>query len=92
MLFCRLLIFFKSIFGKILSGIPSQCQTDNIVSRPGPTFFQASVCKSFQQTTLGNQELNAHADVSSMARGLNFGRSNHLYSYFVNASSEGFGD
>ena len=35
MLFCRLLIFFKiNFFRKILSGIPSVCQTDWIQIRP----------------------------------------------------------
>ena len=35
MLFCRLLIFFPNqLFGKILSGIPAECQTDWIQIRP----------------------------------------------------------
>ena len=35
---------------------------------------------------------NANADVSSLARVLNFSLSIHLYSYFVYASSEGSGE
>ena len=36
--------------------------------------------------------LNAHSDVSSRARGLNFGLSLHLHPYFVYASSEDSGE
>ena len=61
MLFCRLLIFFKTNFyEKILSGIPSECQTDWILIRPkilsGLTWVQ-SVCKCYEQTTLEGNEL-----------------------------------
>ena len=37
-------------------------------------------------------QLNAHAEVFSGARGLNFGLSLHLHPYFVYASSEGSGE
>ena len=40
--FCRLKIFFKTNFLKILSGISSECQTDWI----------QSVCKGYEQATL----------------------------------------
>ena len=54
MLFCRLLNFFESTFRKILSGIPSHCQTVWIQIRPyilsGPIWSQ-TVCKNYQQTT-----------------------------------------
>ena len=36
--------------------------------------------------------LNAHADISSGARGLNFGLSLHLLTNFVYSSSEGSGE
>ena len=36
--------------------------------------------------------LNAHAEVSSSARCLNFGLGLHLYPYFMYASSEGSGE
>ena len=54
--FCRLLIFFQiPLFRKILSGIPSECQTVWIQIRPdilsGPIWVQ-TVCKGYQQTTL----------------------------------------
>ena len=61
MLFCRLLFFFKNqLFPKILSGIPSECQTDWIQIRPDKTWgliWFKTVCKRYQQTRLGNKEL-----------------------------------
>ena len=45
-------------------------------------------CKSYQQTALVGKELNALADVSSRAKGLNFGLSFHLHLYFVHSSSD----
>ena len=61
--FCCLLIIFKSIFlEKILSGIPSVCQTAWIQSRPdllsGLTWVQ-TVCHGYQQTTLAGKELTS---------------------------------
>ena len=59
---CR--FFFKNqlFFEKILSEIPSECQTDWIQIRPdqmsGLIWIQ-SVCKSYQQTTLGDKRVNA---------------------------------
>ena len=63
MLFCRLLNFFQiHLFRKILSGIPSECQTDWIKIRRdillGLIWVQ-SVCKGYeqsQQTTLVDKE------------------------------------
>ena len=61
-LFCCLPIFFQNqLFRKILSGIPSECRTDWIQIRPdilsGLNWVQ-SVCKGYEQTTLGGIELN----------------------------------
>ena len=36
--------------------------------------------------------LNAHADISTVARGLNFGMSLHLHIYFMHAINEGSGE
>ena len=62
MLFCRLLFFFKiNFFWKILSGIPPECQTDWIKIRPdilSDLIWVQSVCKCYQQTTLGGKESN----------------------------------
>ena len=61
MLFCRLSIFFKNqLFRKILSGIPSECQTDWIQIRSVillGLIWVLTVCKGYQQTTLGGKEL-----------------------------------
>ena len=55
MLFCRLLIFFQNpFFRKILSGIPSECQTDWIQMRPdilSGLIWVQSVCKGYEQKT-----------------------------------------
>ena len=54
------LFFQNKLFQKILTGIPSEFQTDWIQIRPdilfGLTWVQA-VCKSYQQKTLGDKEL-----------------------------------
>ena len=59
--FCRLLIFFENkFFRKIISGIPFECQTDWIQIRPNillGLIWVQSVCKGYQQTTLGGKEL-----------------------------------
>ena len=84
----------NQLFRKILSGIPSECQTDWIQIRPdimSGLIWVQSVCKSYQQTTLGDKALKAHADLSSKARGLNFGPRIHLHPYDVYTSSEGSG-
>ena len=56
MLFCRLLFFFNINFlKKILSGIPSECQTDWIQIRPDKRsglIWVQSVCKGYEQTAL----------------------------------------
>ena len=61
MLFCRLLVDFEIIFfRKIISGRPSECQTDWIQIRPdilSGLILVQTVCKSYQQTTLGDKEL-----------------------------------
>ena len=58
---CHLLIFFQNqLFQKILSGIPSECQTDWIQIRPdilSGLMWVQSVCKGHQQKTLGGNEL-----------------------------------
>ena len=54
-------LFQNQLFRKILSGIPSECQTDWIQIRPdvlSGLIWVQSVCKSYQQTTLGGKELN----------------------------------
>ena len=61
----RLLIFLKINFfeKKKLSGIPSDCQTVWIQIRPdvlSGLIRVQTVCESYQQTTLGNKELNMH--------------------------------
>ena len=46
-------------FEKILSGIPFECQTDLIQIRPdilSGLIYVQTVCKSYQQTTLGDKE------------------------------------
>ena len=52
---------FQNIFLKKKSGISSECQTHCIQIRPyvllGLLWVQ-NVCKSYQQTTLGDKELN----------------------------------
>ena len=53
--------FQNQFFRKILSGIPSECQTDWIQIRPNilsGLIWVQSVCKSYQQTTIGYKELN----------------------------------
>ena len=60
--FCRLLIFFfqNQLFRKLLSGIPSECQTDWIQIRSdvlSDLIWVQAVCKGYQQTTLGGKEL-----------------------------------
>ena len=62
MLFLSSADFFQNqLFRKILSGIPSECQIAWIQIRPnvllGLTWVQ-TVCKSYQQTTLGGKELS----------------------------------
>ena len=63
MLFCRLLNFFqKQLFLKILSGIPSECQTVWIQIRPNETLgliWAQSVSKGYEQTIPVSNELNA---------------------------------
>ena len=54
MLFCRMLIFSKSIFKKTLSGIPSACQTVWIQIRTDimlVLIWVQTVCKGYLQTT-----------------------------------------
>ena len=62
MFLCPLRIFSKSFFFlKILSGIPTDCQTDWIQFRPnilsGLIWLQ-TVCKGYEQTTIVSKELN----------------------------------
>ena len=73
MLFCRLLIFFQNqLFRKIISAIPSECQTDWIQVRPdilsGLNWVQ-SVCKGCEQTTPEGNEFNVHVQLLSLASG-----------------------
>ena len=52
--------FSKSTFQKIISGIPSECQTDWIQMGPGilsSLIWIQSVCKGYEQTTLVDKEL-----------------------------------
>ena len=90
MLFCHLLFFFKINFsGKILFGIPSECQTIWIQVKPdnlSGLIWVQTVCKGYQQMTLIGKD--THANISRRARGLSFGLSRHLCPYFVCASGE----
>ena len=60
MLFCRLLIFFQNLlFEKILSGIPSECQTVWTLIRPDDSsglIWVQTVCQGYQQTTLVDKD------------------------------------
>ena len=60
--------FFKIIFfEKILSGIPSKCQTEMIQTRPDLSLdliWVQSVCKGYQQTTLVDRELKGYLSVT----------------------------
>ena len=63
MLLCRLLIFFKFNFlkKKILSGLPSECQTFWTLIRPDDLLgliWVQTVCQGYQQTTLVDKEFN----------------------------------
>ena len=61
MLFCRLLFFQIQLFRKILSGIPSECQTVWIQIRPNlllGLIWVQTVCESYQQTTPVGEELS----------------------------------
>ena len=55
----------------------------------GPA-HKISVLITYVKTPL--RLINAHADIFSIARSLNFGLSLHLHPFFVYASSEGFGE
>ena len=61
MLFCRLLIFFQNqLFRKIISGVLPECQKDWTQIRPYITsglIWVQTVCKGYQQTTLGGKDL-----------------------------------
>ena len=53
--------FQNELFQKILSGIPYQCHTDWILIRPdvlSGLIRVQSVCKGYDQTTLGSNEFN----------------------------------
>ena len=67
-LLCRQQIFFQNqLFRNILSGIPSQCQTDWFQTRPNilsGLIWDQSVCKSYQQTTV--KEAKRLKNVSSL--------------------------
>ena len=61
---CHLLIFFKiNFFRKIISEIPSECQTDSFQVRPdislGLIWIQF-VYKGYEQTTLVDMEVKLH--------------------------------
>ena len=72
MLFCCLLIFFQNqLFRKILSGIPSECQTDWIQIRPNKMLgliWLQSVCKGYQQIKVINSSNLVIASFFSMKR------------------------
>ena len=62
--------FFKiNFFEKILSGLPSECQTDWIEIRPDALsglIWVQSVCKGFEQTTLvGNALSRDYSEIVS---------------------------
>ena len=65
--------FFQSqLFGKNLSRIPSECQIVRIQSRPdflSGLIWVKTVCKSYQQTTLGDKELHiTHSSLRSLIK------------------------
>ena len=67
--------FQNQLLGKVLSGIPSECQTDWIQISPdvlSSLIWVQSACKGYQQMTLVENELNKPADLFIWARGLNF--------------------
>ena len=52
--------FQNQLFPKVLSGIPSECQTDGIqisLEKMSGLIWVQYVCKSYQQMTLGDKEL-----------------------------------
>ena len=58
--FCHLLIFSNQLFKKILSGIPSECQTVWTLIRSDDSsglIWVQTVCQGYQQGTLVNKEL-----------------------------------
>ena len=60
MTFCCLLFLFKITFQKILSEIPSECQTVLIQISPDVLLgliWDQTVCKSYQQMTLVSKEI-----------------------------------
>ena len=68
-LFCHLLICFQNLlFRKILSGFPSECQTDWILIRPNivsSLIGVQSVFKGYQQKTLYREEFLLFFDKSN---------------------------
>ena len=56
------------------------------------TFQDSPVYSStFQACANPEPSLNTHTDISSLARGQNFGLSFHVHPYIVYTSSEGYG-
>ena len=51
--------FHNQLFQKILSGIPSECQTGSIKIRSNVLICVQSVCKGYEQTTLVGNELTS---------------------------------
>ena len=70
--FLRLLTFFQNkFFEKILSGIPSECQTVWTLIRPNELsglIWVQIVCQDYQQKTLVDKELSADVCRSIAAR------------------------
>ena len=57
---CFFVVFLNQLFRKILSGIPSECQTDWIQIRPdilSGLIWVHSVCNGYDQTTVVDKEL-----------------------------------
>ena len=81
--------FFQSqLFGKNLSRIPSECQIVWIQSRPdflSGLIWVKTVCKSYQQTTLGDKELHiTHSSLRSLIKIEDtFSPTLHKFYYFM---------
>ena len=78
--------FQNQLFGKIISGISSECQTVWILIRPdilSGLILVQTVCKGYQQTTLVGTELNSSLYfysyfVQNVQQNTDISRANHL--------------
>ena len=82
---CRLILSVLVVFDTFTTEI--NCQSDMYLKHRS-RFITFGTYIAYAQTS----SLNAHIDVSDMARGLKFDPGLHLYPYFVYASSETSGE